>query len=274
MTQVVEHQPYSEAMNSEPVYTDADAQYVSQSRPVSTTTSQLSLAGRRDYGMKFMAGVDEMALSTASPQDRSTTSQAPTVVPPEAVAAPAPAPAPTASRAPPPYREMPRTSADTQLEVDDGDDECHPFWVSWWDMLKGIGYIIGGALKIPLVFGHGIAKVLYYIPVLYKDESVRPWPKITGFATGCVAAFTGLFFGIWDGATDWITLPYKCARKEGFKGFFKGFAQGLGNIIFKPASGTIGFACHPFFGIYKEASKFKLSIKRERRVKKKIESPV
>ncbi|KAI0007776.1 hypothetical protein F4779DRAFT_490149 [Xylariaceae sp. FL0662B] len=270
MTQVVEQQPHFEALRTEPAYAHVDAQQVSPNRPPSATTSQISFAGQRDYGMKFVADVDGMASSTVLSQNRPDAQGPPASAPPSEVTAAA------AAHEPPPYWERPRANADARrLEVeDDSDLQCHPFWQSWWDIMRGIGWIIAGALKVPLTFLHGVTKVFYTIPVLYKDESVREWPEITGFPTGCVAGVSGLWFGLYDGLTDWVTLPYKCARKEGVKGFFKGFAQGLFNIPLKPITGGLGFVSHPLFGIYKEGSKFKLTLKRESRSRKKVRSPV
>ena len=46
-----------------------------------------------------------------------------------------------------------------------------------------------------------------------------------------------LWYGLYQGLTDWAVLPIKRARKEGVKGFIKGFFMGLGSIVFKPAAG-------------------------------------
>ncbi|KAI2623964.1 hypothetical protein GGS26DRAFT_215671 [Hypomontagnella submonticulosa] len=218
-------------------------------RPVSATTSRVSVTGRRDYGVKFMGGLDEIPSSI--PKANSNT-QAPAAPSYEAVK----------PHDNPPW-ERPIKAGGGQ-EDDEEYEGCHPFWTGWSDMARGTGLIIGGALKLPLVVGHGAAKTFHYIPTLYNDDTVRKWPKITGFPSACAASFQVLWFGLLDGLTDWFMLPYKCARKEGVKGFFKGCAKGLASILFKPTAGVIGFATHPFFGIYKEATKFKVEFKRER----------
>lgn len=99
-----------------------------------------------------------------------------------------------------------------------------------------------------------------------------------------------MWFGLFDGITDWVYLPYIGAKKQGAKGFFKGLAKGFGSLLFKPAAGmsmsaplpactimlttqgTIGFATHPFFGIYKEAAKFKVSVKRKQKPRQDVGS--
>ncbi|OTB01390.1 hypothetical protein M426DRAFT_323527 [Hypoxylon sp. CI-4A] len=241
-------------------------------RPPSATTSRISITGRRDFSVKFITSVDE--IPKAHPHIVDPTPQVPAQVqaPPamqqhEVVDTP---------YEPPAYWDwdleagMAKAKQHKNYEDDEEDDEgCHPFWMGWLDMLKGVGLIIGGALKIPLVIGHGIAKTLHFIPSLYYDETVRKWPKITDFRSSCVASFEMFLFGLFDGMTDWVVLPVKGAKKEGVKGFFKGIPKGFASIVFKPAAGTIGFATHPFYGIYKEASKFKLDIKREHRRKHK-----
>ncbi|KAI1413670.1 hypothetical protein F5Y13DRAFT_160838 [Hypoxylon sp. FL1857] len=233
-------------------------------RPLSATTSRISVTGRRGFGVKFITPPEEIYKSEANAD---LNEQAPAPVP-----MPAPMPMPEAmprevpmANEPPSYWDRCLEAGGAKHEDDEEEDEgCHPFWMGWWDMLKGMGMILAGAIKIPLVFGHGVAKTFHYIPTLYHDETVRKWPKITGFPSACVASFQVLWFGILDGLTDWFVLPYKGARKEGVKGFFKGIAKGFGSIMFKLAAGGIGFATHPFFGLYKEAAKFKINIKRER----------
>ncbi|RYP60972.1 hypothetical protein DL771_010301 [Monosporascus sp. 5C6A] len=258
-------------------------------RSPSVTTSRISLTGTRDYGMKFIPGADGMTDSTTlTAREVSNPSEAiPT--PPETVA--------TANE-PPPYRGQSRDDGrenDSVLEDEvEAESECHPFWTSWWDMARGVALIITGSLKIPFVIGHGLAKVLWYIPVLYGDNTVWKWPNITGFPSACKAALESLWFGLYRGLTDWVVLPYKGAKSEGVVGCIKGFCKGISSFVFKPAAGkwdpisrpessfadlltgegAAGFAFHPFFGIYKEASAFKLTIKRERKPRKKDISPV
>ncbi|KAI0138594.1 hypothetical protein F4776DRAFT_662965 [Hypoxylon sp. NC0597] len=225
-------------------------------RPLSATTSRISVSGRRDFGVKFIAPPEEIYKSEVTAD---LSEQAPAPVP-----EPMPHEVVTANE-PPSYWDRHLEAGSAKHEEKEEEDEgCHPFWMGWLDMLRGVGLIIAGALKIPLVIGHGIAKTLHFIPSLYHDETVRKWPKITGFPSSCVASIQALWFGLLDGLTDWFVLPYKGARKEGVIGFFKGFAKGLGSIMFKLAAGGVGFASHPFFGIYKEAAKFKINIKRER----------
>ncbi|KAK7753290.1 hypothetical protein SLS62_004809 [Diatrype stigma] len=210
-----------------------------------------------------------------TPSNRATANDSPNQRVPAPTSTPAMSETATAA-GPPPYLETPsrHRSEERGKEEDEHEAECHPFWTSWSDMARGIGLIIGGILKIPFVIGNGLAKIFWYIPVLYGDATVWKWPDITGFPSACKASLDSLWYGIWNGLTDWLVLPYKGARKEGVAGFFKGFFRGLANLAFKPAAGGAGFIFHPFFGIYKEASKFKLTIKRDRHARRKLRSPV
>ncbi|KAI1144286.1 hypothetical protein F5Y05DRAFT_407684 [Hypoxylon sp. FL0543] len=223
-------------------------------RPLSATTSRISVTGRRDFGVKFITPPEEIFKSEAN-ADSNEQAPAPDAVPHDMLRA----------SEPPSYWDRYLEAGNAKQEAEEEDEEdCHPFWMGWLDMLQGMGLILAGAFKIPLVIGHGIAKTLHFIPSLYHDETVRKWPKITGFPSSCAASMQVLFFGLLDGLTDWFVLPYKFARKEGAKGFFKGLAMGFGSFVFKLSAAGIGLATHPFFGLYMEATKFKINIKRER----------
>lgn len=145
-------------------------------RPPSATTSKMSVTGRRDYGMKFIADMDDLAGSTINVGSHG---QPPLNGSHESVK----------TYGGTPYwerhAEVTNTRHDEENDVDEG---CHPFWTSWWDMIRGVGLIIAGMLKIPFTIGHGIAKALHFTPTLYNDTTVRKWFQITGFPSGIVAA--------------------------------------------------------------------------------------
>ncbi|KAI2613247.1 hypothetical protein GGR54DRAFT_329887 [Hypoxylon sp. NC1633] len=229
-------------------------------RPPSATTSRISVTGRRDYGVKFMADVDEAGGGMAQVDSNF---HAPGTAPQDQV---------RTTYEPPPHWERRLEAGTARLGDEDDEEGCHPFWLGWLDIMTGLGMIFTAVFKLPLVLGHGIAKTLHHIPTLYNDETVRKWPKIDGFPSSCAVSCKVLWYGTVDGLTDWVVLPFKGSKREGPAGFFKGFAKGFGSMIFKPAAGGIGFATHPFYGIYKEAAKFKVVIKRERRRKQTVAS--
>ena len=140
------------------------------------------MTGNRDFGMKFDLGADDMTNSGTltrpfqdSGSDRSDTAMA---TPPET----------EAGWGPPPYQKATDRDGRAGEEGEEPEAECHPFWMSWADMARGIALIITGALKIPFVIGHGIAKILWYIPVAYGDDTMWEWPQITGFPSACKAS--------------------------------------------------------------------------------------
>ncbi|KAI1762248.1 hypothetical protein GGR53DRAFT_468540 [Hypoxylon sp. FL1150] len=230
-------------------------------RPPSATTSRISVTGRRDYGVKFIGDIEEIAGSTTNVDSHTLASERrsrDTV---------------SIYQTPPYWDRRLEAGHAHQAEEDDEDDEgCHPFWTGWLEIYKGMGLILAGLLKLPLVLGHGLAKTLYHIPTLYNDETVRRWPKITGFPSACAASCEVLWFGLFDGVADWVYLPYIGAKKQGAKGFFKGLAKGCGSILFKPAAGIMGFTTFPLFGIYKEAAKFKVVVKRKQKPRQDVGS--
>ncbi|RYO84072.1 hypothetical protein DL766_008758 [Monosporascus sp. MC13-8B] len=168
--------------------------------------------------MKFIPGADGMTNSTTlTAREVSNPSEA-VPTPPETVAT---------AYEPPPYwgqtRDNSREDDPAFQDETEAESECHPFWTAWWDMARGVALIITGSLKIPFVIGHGLAKVLWYIPVLYGDSTVWRWPNITGFPSACL--------------TGWVVLPYKGAKSEGVLGCIKGFCKGIWSFVFKPAAG-------------------------------------
>ncbi|KAK8877554.1 UDP-glucose-sterol transferase [Apiospora arundinis] len=171
--------------------------------------------------------------------------------------------------------EKPRQRVEAGRQEDHDEAECHPFWLSWRDIFLGTWMIITGVLQIPLVVGDGFAKAMHHTPVLYGDKTVRKWPQLTGFPHGCVAGVQALWFGVYDGGTDWVILPYKAVRDgEGIQGGLKGFLQGLANAVFKPVAGCTAFVCHPVFGIYKEFCKIKVVVRHEKGSRPRDTPPV
>ncbi|KAI1344801.1 hypothetical protein F5Y15DRAFT_6059 [Xylariaceae sp. FL0016] len=248
-----------------------EAQHRFPNRPLSATTSQISLTGTRDYGMKFLPGADVMPATMAVPTHTSERDAQPQMQPqPQAPEAPS-------YHGPPPYGEVPHPEAYNRPQdgsLDEGDAGCHQFFVSWADILRGIALILTGSLKMPFVFLNGAAKFFWYIPVMYHDETVRKWPVITGFSSGCAYALQHLFLGVYDGLVGLVLLPVKGAKKEGLKGFFKGVGKGFGGLLLKPVYGGVALGGHFFYGIYKEVAKIKVIFKRGKEPRDKLESVV
>ncbi|TGJ83615.1 hypothetical protein E0Z10_g5157 [Xylaria hypoxylon] len=130
---------------------------------------------------------------------------------------------------------------------------CSPVLI----FLSAIGSLFAGMLSLSAAAGQGMSKFYWHIPVLYGDKTTREWPEITGFRSGCAAGGKSLIYGLYDGITGVVVLPYKGAKGAGIKGFGIGILHGIGGLFFKPLSGLWAFIGHPIFGLHKHFSKHK-----------------
>ncbi|KAI0508723.1 hypothetical protein F5B22DRAFT_620100 [Xylaria bambusicola] len=124
---------------------------------------------------------------------------------------------------------------------------CNPIFT----FFSAIASLFVTMISISAAAGQGMSKAYWHIPLLYGDETTREWPDVTGFRNGCVAGAKSLFFGIYDGITGLVVLPYKGARRAGIKGFGVGILHGIGGLIFKPLSGFWAFFGHPVLGLHR-----------------------
>lgn len=102
-----------------------------------------------------------------------------------------------------------------------------------------------------------VAQGFHNAPRLYGDTSVRTPTRITGMKSGLKAAGEEFAFGIYDGFTGVVTLPYKGARDNGAAGFVKGVGMGLTGFVLKDISAIIGPFGYTFKGVHKELLKSK-----------------
>jgi hypothetical protein len=63
----------------------------------------------------------------------------------------------------------------------------HAFFSPLLLFFSSIGSMFAGILSISASAGQGMSKFYWHVPILYGDKSVREWPEITGFKSGCVA---------------------------------------------------------------------------------------
>jgi len=75
--------------------------------------------------------------------------------------------------------------------------------------------------------------------------------------SGLKAAGEEFVFGIYDGFTGVVTLPYKGARDNGTLGFAKGVGMGLTGFVLKDIAAIIGPFGYTFKGVHKELLKHK-----------------
>lgn len=103
-----------------------------------------------------------------------------------------------------------------------------------------------GAVTIPVAFTEGFRNV----PRLYGEE-VRDIGPVNDWKSGTAAGAKVVVYGIVDGFSDVVMLPYKGAQKEGVIGGMKGVGKGLAGISTKMFAATVGMAAYPLQGIYK-----------------------
>ena len=123
-------------------------------------------------------------------------------------------------------------------------------------IMKDVGHGIGRSSRaiasLPLKLWNATALGFHNAPRLYGDKTVRPAPqKITGFRSGAKAAGDEFVFGIYDGVTGLVRLPYLEVQEEGIAGLPKGVARGVGGFILKPISGVLGLGAYTFKGFHK-----------------------
>jgi hypothetical protein len=100
-----------------------------------------------------------------------------------------------------------------------------------------------------------VARGFHNAPRLYGDTTVRRPTRITGMQSGLKAAGKEFVFGVYDGFTGVVTLPYKGARDEGVIGFGKGVGMGLTGLVLKNLSAVIGPFGYTLKGVHKEIHK-------------------
>lgn len=66
---------------------------------------------------------------------------------------------------------------------------------------------------------------------------MRERREITDWKSGGMEAGKSFAFGIGGGMVDFLTEPYKCARKDGFLGILKGIGKGSTSLIVKSSAG-------------------------------------
>ncbi|KAK5058770.1 hypothetical protein LTR84_011034 [Exophiala bonariae] len=120
------------------------------------------------------------------------------------------------------------------------------------DVSHGIGRSSRAIISMPVKVFNATALGFHNAPRLYGDKTVRPAPqKITGFRSGTKAAGNEFVFGIYDGVTGLVRLPYLEVQEHGLVGLPKGVARGVGGFILKPTSGILGLGAYTFTGFHK-----------------------
>lgn len=109
---------------------------------------------------------------------------------------------------------------------------------------KGVGQSAKTLVKMPLDFYYAMTLGFHNAPRLYGDSTVRPAPHIRGMKSGLTAARDEFTYGLVDGITGLVRLPYLDAKADGVIGFFKGTGKGVGGLILKPTAGVLGVGAY------------------------------
>lgn len=109
---------------------------------------------------------------------------------------------------------------------------------------KGVGQSAKTFVKMPLDFYYAMTLGFHNAPRLYGDSTVRPAPHIRGMKSGLTAARDELAYGLADGITGLVRLPYLDAKADGVVGFFKGTGKGIGGLVLKPTAGVLGVGAY------------------------------
>lgn len=104
----------------------------------------------------------------------------------------------------------------------------------------------GAAADIP----YAIAEGLRTMPRYYNDK-VRDHGSVVDIQSGAIVAGKTFAWGLADGLSGIVTLPYAGAKKEGPIGAVKGFGKGIASLVTKSGAGAVGLVAYPSMGIAK-----------------------
>jgi hypothetical protein len=102
----------------------------------------------------------------------------------------------------------------------------------------------GALVDLPLAAAEG----LRVVPRMYGEE-LRDHGNITDWKSGFTVAGKTFWYGMYEGLTDIVTLPYKEKEKNGALGVATGFGKGIVSMATKTTSAAIGLVAYPADGI-------------------------
>lgn len=124
------------------------------------------------------------------------------------------------------------------------------------DVGRGVGHSLKSIVLLPSEMLHAVTLGFRNAPRLYGDKTVRPPPhNIHGFRQGSKTAGKEFWFGIYDGSTGLVRIPYLDVKEAGLSGLPKGVARGLGGLVLKPIAGTLGLFDYTNRGLYASLKK-------------------
>ncbi|KAK0736862.1 hypothetical protein B0T21DRAFT_330480 [Apiosordaria backusii] len=121
--------------------------------------------------------------------------------------------------------------------------------------------------KAPVDLSLALAQGFHNAPRLYGDDTVRRPIRVTGIRSGLKAAKHEFAYGIYDGVTGVVRLPYRGAKEGGVGGFVRGVGMGLTGFVLKDLAAVIGPVGYTLKGVVKQVERGKQPIKYIRRAR-------
>ncbi|KAK0722952.1 hypothetical protein B0T26DRAFT_740022 [Lasiosphaeria miniovina] len=132
---------------------------------------------------------------------------------------------------------------------------------------KGAFKSAAALVRAPMDLSLALAQGFHNAPRLYGDDTVRRPTRVTGIKSGLRAAKHEFFYGIYDGWTGVVRLPYRGARDGGARGFAKGVGMGVTGFVLKDIAAIIGPVGYTLKGIVKQAQRSRQPAKLIRRAR-------
>ncbi|KAF4950328.1 hypothetical protein FSARC_13246 [Fusarium sarcochroum] len=157
----------------------------------------------------------------------------------------------------------PVDAASLQTEATVGETRGH--YVG--DIASGVERTATAIAKAPVDLSVALAQGFHNAPRLYGDNTVRRPIRITGFHSGLRAARSEFAYGVYDGFTGVVRLPFRGAKDHGPIGFIKGTGMGLTGLVLKNLSAIVGPVGYTLKGVVKQAERHKTPQKVVRRAR-------
>jgi hypothetical protein len=122
-------------------------------------------------------------------------------------------------------------------------------------------------VRTPVDLTVALAQGFHNAPRLYGDDTVRRPTRVTGIRSGLRAARHEFVYGIYDGWTGVVRLPYRGARDDGVRGFVSGVGMGLTGFVLKDIAAIIGPVGYTLKGVVKQAGRRRRPVRYIRRAR-------
>lgn len=119
----------------------------------------------------------------------------------------------------------------------------------------GVGESAKALANLPVNFGYALTRGFHNAPRLYGDDTVRQSHAIRGFRTSMTATEEEVRYGIADGVSGLVKLPYHDVKRDGPIGIVTGVAKGIGGLVLKPITGLLAIPTYLSKGIQMEIQK-------------------